>query len=311
MSLQTSNTILMIRPVAFTYNTQTAVNNSFQQKGLEAEAQSAAVQEFDSMVTLLRDHGVRVVVIEDIAEPHTPDSIFPNNWISFHQSDDAMGTIVLYPMFAPNRRLERKPHVLHTIHNLFHIENTIDLSHYEQQLQFLEGTGSLVLDRTNRIAYACLSPRTNQQIVEEWAEKLDYQPVFFHSVDSAGQPVYHTNVVMSVGHSFVLICLESIPDEAERTKLLEAVQTSGKTLITISLDQMNEFAGNMLEVIDSNLQQRYVMMSLRAFQSLTNPQILSLTASGAKILHSDLRYIEINGGGSARCMMAEVFLPQK
>ncbi len=303
--MQTTSNLLMIKPVRFDFNAETAVNNSFQQASSDQQVAEKATAEFDCFVSVLRNAGVQVTVVEDTPEPHTPDSVFPNNWISFH--DD--GTVFLYPMFAVNRRLERKPHVLAAIENKFQIKKTIDLSEYENQQLFLEGTGSMVLDRANKIAYACLSPRTNLRVLNDWCSKSGFRPVAFTSVDSKGDPIYHTNVMMCIADSYAVICLDSIPDKQERDTVIKTLQDTKKEIIEISFDQMNRFAGNMLQV--QNIKgDRYLVMSSQAYNSLTTEQIKHIEAYHP-ILHSDITTIETNGGGSARCMMAEVFLSEK
>ncbi|MFN7539362.1 MAG: citrulline utilization hydrolase CtlX, partial [Bacteroidota bacterium] len=242
-------------------------------------------------------------VVEDTPEPHTPDSLFPNNWISFHSN----GTIVLYPMFAENRRLERKPTVLAAIKNKFLIQQTEDMSVYENKQLYLEGTGSMVLDRDNRLAYACLSPRTNRQVLEDFCTRMNYTPVVFNSMDEKSQPIYHTNVMMCVADRYVVICLESIPDEKEKNNVIEKIKGSGKSIISIRLSQMNHFAGNMLQ-IESSSGEKILVMSSQAYESLSPDQINELSGFNT-ILHSSLHTIESNGGGSARCMMAEIHLP--
>lgn len=303
--MQTTSNLLMIKPVRFDFNAETAVNNSFQQASADQQVSEKAAAEFDRFVSVLSNAGVRVTVVEDTPEPHTPDSVFPNNWISFH--DD--GTIFLYPMFAVNRRLERKPHVLSVIAEKFRVENTIDLSAYEQQQVFLEGTGSMVLDRENKISYACLSPRTDIQVLHDWCNKAGFRPVAFTSVDSKGDPIYHTNVMMCIADQFAVICLDSIPDETEKRTVIETLKDTKKEIIEISFDQMNRFAGNMLQVQNTN-GDRFLVMSSQAYNSLTAEQIKRIEHYNP-ILHSDITTIETNGGGSARCMMAEVFLAEK
>ncbi|MBL7755879.1 MAG: amidinotransferase [Chitinophagaceae bacterium] len=303
--MQTTSHLLMIRPVNFAFNAETAVNNAFQVAGETDHVQETARREFDGFVTLLRENGVDVTVVEDTPVPHTPDSIFPNNWISFH----ADGTILLYPMFAPNRRSERKPHVLQAIADRFAIRQTLDLTGFEQQHLFLEGTGSMVLDRDQQIAYACLSPRTDRTVLEEFCTKMHYHAVIFDAVDADGQPIYHTNVMMCVADRYVVICLDSIPDAGQRQLVSDSITGSGKAIITISLDQMAHFAGNMLQV--QNISgERLLIMSSQAFQSLNQAQLKQLTAFN-RILHAPLNTIERNGGGSARCMLAEIHLPVK
>jgi hypothetical protein len=295
--------ILMIRPIHFGYNAETAVNNAFQVAGQDKDAQQKALQEFDGFVSLLRDNGVQVTVVNDTPEPHTPDSIFPNNWVSFHED----GTLCLYPMFAENRRHERKPKVLEVIREQFRIDRTLDLTHYERKQLFLEGTGSMVLDRDLKIAYACLSPRTEKVVLDEWCREMVYQPILFNAVDAAGEPVYHTNVVMCVADRYIVICMDALPDPAEREQVRNTIDQSGKELVPITLDQMNHFAGNMLQVASIH-GETLLVMSSRAHDSLS-PEQLNRLRSYNRIIHAPLSTIETNGGGSARCMMAEVFLP--
>ena len=301
--MQTTSHILMIRPVNFGYNAETAVNNAFQVAGMDAEAQKKALREFDDFVSVLRSNGVDVTVVQDTPEPHTPDSIFPNNWISFHND----GTVIFYPMYAANRRLERKQHVIDTVRTLFEIKSQIDLSSYESKNIFLEGTGSIVLDRDNKIAYACLSPRTDKKVLEDFCKQTGFKPVSFRAVDSKGREIYHTNVMMCVADRYVVICLESIDDKTERENVTTAITGSGKEIIEISFDQMNHFAGNMLQV-ENVSGQKLLVMSSQAFRSLTKQQVDKLSSYN-NIIHSPLVTIETNGGGSARCMMAEVHLP--
>lgn len=302
---QTTSNLLMIRPVAFDFNAETAVNNAFQQPGSNQDAQIKAEKEFDDFVNKLRAAGVDVSVIQDMPQPKTPDSIFPNNWISFH--DD--GTIILYPMFAINRRAERKPHVIDELKKKFIINNTIDLTAFENKNLFLEGTGSMVLDRVNQISYACISPRTDLSVLKEWCQKTNYTPCSFRSVDQNGGEIYHTNVMMCVADKYVVICLDSIPDAEEKNKVIQKITQSGKDIISITLDQMNQFAGNMLQV-ENKEGKKYLVMSSRAYHSLTPEQINKIHTYN-EILHSDLHTIETNGGGSARCMMAEIFLGER
>jgi hypothetical protein len=302
--MQTTSHLLMIRPVRFGFNAQTAVNNAFQVADAnQQEVEKKAIAEFDGFVEKLRNADVDVTVVEDTPEPHTPDSLFPNNWISFHSN----GTIVLYPMFAENRRLERKPTVLAAIKNKFLIQQTEDMSVYENKQLYLEGTGSMVLDRDNRLAYACLSPRTNRQVLEDFCTRMNYTPVVFNSMDEKSQPIYHTNVMMCVADRYVVICLESIPDEKEKNNVIEKIKGSGKSIISIRLSQMNHFAGNMLQIENSS-GEKILVMSSQAYESLSPDQINELSGFNT-ILHSSLHTIESNGGGSARCMMAEIHLP--
>lgn len=293
----------MIRPLRFEFNQETAVNNSFQSQSLDDNTAELARVEFDQFVELLRSKGIDITVVEDTADPHTPDSVFPNNWISFHSD----GTIVLYPMFAVNRRAERKPHVLARLAEKFEIRNRIDFTPMEQESRFLEGTGSLVLDRQNLIAYACLSPRTDQSALDQFCRKMNFRPVAFVAVDSNDLPIYHTNVMMCVADRYAVVCLDAVKDPAEKMTLTRALTDTGKKIIPISLEQMNHFAGNMLQV-QNNKGQTFLVMSSQAYNSLEENQIRELETYNP-ILHSSLNSIEKNGGGSARCMLAEVFLP--
>jgi len=303
--MQTTSHLLMIRPANFGFNAETAVNNAFQVPGQDQNAQERAAAEFDGFVDKLRKNGVDVTVVNDSAEPYTPDSIFPNNWISFHTG----GTICLYPMFAENRRKERKPKVIDTIAEKFRVSHTVDLSFYEDESVFLEGTGSMVLDRNKKIAYACLSPRTDLKALNEFGERMDFDIVAFVSVDDAGREIYHTNVMMCIADSYAVICLDSIPDKKQRQLVTDTLINSGKKIIPINPDQMNEFAGNMLQVQNAT-GEKILVMSSRARRSLNEDQVKDLESFN-RILDSSLDTIEINGGGSARCMMAEVFLEVK
>jgi hypothetical protein len=300
--MQTTSHILMIRPVNFTFNAETAVNNAFQKNAADTDAQRLALEEFNSFVTLLRDHDVDVTVMDDTPDPYTPDSIFPNNWISFHEK----GLVCLYPMFAVNRRLERKPAILQQLGRTFRIGQTLDFSSFEQEGLFLEGTGSMVLDRDQHIAYACLSPRTDRKVLLDFCARMTYTPEIFTAVDASGQAIYHTNVMMCVADRYVVVCLDSVPVVAERQHLSDTIRSSGKDLIPISLQQMDRFAGNMLQVHNRE-GERLLVMSSQAYHSLS-PQQIGQLSSYNRILHSPLTTIETNGGGSARCMMAEIHL---
>ena len=303
--MQTTSHLLMIRPVNFAFNPETAESNAFQIKQEDAEVQQRAEKEFDDFVNVLMQNGVDVTVADDTPQPYTPDSIFPNNWVSFHED----GTVILYPMFAPKRRLERKPTVLETINNKFSINKINDLSSFEEENIFLEGTGSMVLDRDKKIAYACLSNRTNQKILDEFCKITGYEAVVFNSTDEHRLAIYHTNVMMCVADKYVVICLDSIPDSAERKMVEEKIIESGKEIIAISFQQLNHFAGNMLQV-ENATGEKLLVMSSQAYQSLTAEQISKLSSYN-KIIHSSLTTIETNGGGSARCMMAEIHLQKK
>ncbi|MFI5131934.1 MAG: citrulline utilization hydrolase CtlX [Chitinophagales bacterium] len=301
--MQTTSHILMIRPVNFGYNAETAVNNAFQVKGKDDDIHKKALKEFDTFVKVLEQNGVDVTVAEDTKEPHTPDSIFPNNWVSFHND----GTVLLYPMYAVNRRTERKEHVLEKLAQKFSIKRKIDLSRYEKENIFLEGTGSMVLDRGNKITYACLSPRTDEKVLADFCTQMGYTAVVFHAVDGNAQAIYHTNVMMCVADKYIVMCLDSIPDKTEKERVIDSIRKTGKEIIDISLEQMNHFAGNMLQ-IENGGGQKLLVMSTQAYESLNNGQKQQLESFN-KIIHSPLTTIETNGGGSARCMMAEVHLP--
>jgi hypothetical protein len=300
--MQNTSSILMIRPVYFTYNVQTAADNKFQVAGNAEAAQEKALEEFDAFVKKLRGSDIDVTVINDTPEPHTPDSIFPNNWVSFHDE----GTIFLYPMYAENRRAERKKHVLDEIDKKFTISSKVDLTGYESENIFLEGTGSMVLDRENKIAYACLSARTNMKVLEDFCKKMNYTSCTFTATDDSGDEIYHTNVMMCVADKYVVICLDSISDETERRHVIDTIKNTGKEIISISIEQMNRFAGNMLQLQNKH-GEKILVMSDQAFSSLSYEQISELEKYN-RIVYSDLDSIETNGGGSARCMIAEVFL---
>lgn len=298
--------LLMIRPVAFGLNLQTAGSNAFQKKNApQNQVQQKALKEFDDFVAKLRLENIDVTVIEDTLEPHTPDSIFPNNWVSFH----ADGSVFLYPMQAENRRLERRDYILDQLSKRFTINQINDLSSFENQNQFLEGTGSMVLDRENKLAYACLSTRTHPQVLEIFCTESGYKAITFNALDGNNLPIYHTNVLMCMAKNFVVICLETIISEREKNILLQSFKSTNKEVITISLAQMNHFAGNMLEV-KNQVGKNYLVLSAAAFNSLTDEQKTKLSCF-AKILYTNLETIETNGGGSARCMLAEVCLPLK
>jgi hypothetical protein len=300
--MQNTSKVLMIRPLHFGYNAETAVNNSFQIKGDQTRLAEKAVQEFDDLVKALTNQGIDVTVVEDSADPHTPDAIFPNNWISFHTS----GIYCLYPMFAANRRSERKPEVLEMIRNKFHFHQLIDFTRYESENRFLEGTGSMVLDRDKRLAYACLSPRTDLRVLEDFCKQMDYQPVVFHGVNETGQDIYHTNVMMCVADRYVVICMDAIRDPDEKKQVTEAIDRSGKEMLLISTGQMNHFAGNMLQ-LENERKEKVLVMSTAAWNSLNPGQKEKLLGYNV-IVHSSLGQIESNGGGSARCMIAELHI---
>lgn len=307
---QTTNTILMIRPVNFRMNEQTAVNNYFQEDLdlKNTEINSKAQIEFDNFVQKLREAGVDVIVIQDDKLLDTPDSIFPNNWVSFHSNGD----VVVYPMFAENRRKERRDEVFIKLEEEgFCIKNIIDYTSAEHEGVFLEGTGSLILDRVNKKAYCALSPRADEDLLIEFCEDFEYMPVIFtayQTVEKERLPIYHSNVMMCVGNDFAIICLDSIDDKKERKNVVDHLKNDGKEIITITEDQIANFAGNMLELKNKN-DERLIAMSQSAYDSLNMEQINKLEKY-CKIITSSLDTIETCGGGSARCMIAEVFLPK-
>ncbi|MBK8787469.1 MAG: amidinotransferase [Chitinophagaceae bacterium] len=302
--MQHTSHLLMIQPVNFGFNTETAVNNTFQ-KNMGGDVQQQALQEFTDFVAVLRKNKIDVTVVKDSLHPATPDSIFPNNWISFH----ADGRIFLYPMFAVNRRLERKTAVQEAVKSNFSFTEIIDLTGSENDGLFLEGTGSMVLDRENKIAYACLSPRTDEKLLNEFCKLIDYNPITFKAIDNTGVDIYHTNVMMCIAKTFAVVCLESVTVHEDKAKLIGSLIKINKEIVDISLQQLNHYAGNMLQVINEE-GELLLIMSTQAYQSLTNAQIEILQKHN-RIIHSSLNTIESVGGGSARCMMAEVFLLKK
>lgn len=301
---QLTNRVLMIRPVRFESNPQTAGSNSFQGRIAASPAglQAAASQEFEQTVADLRESGIDVAVVDDTTDPHTPDSIFPNNWISFH----ADGSVVLYPMQAENRRAERRLDVLDAVQG--QVRDVVDLSHHEKDGHYLEGTGSLVLDRVNRIAYACLSPRTHLDPLGDFAQRMGYEVVAFDAVDRQGTPVYHTNVMMNVGEELAVVCDASIVRSEQREAVMRRLNETGHEVLSLSMDQLEAYAGNMLELRDRR-GERLVVMSHRAHASLSKDQLEQLEKNG-RIGVFDVSTIEDAAGGSVRCMMAEVHLPQ-
>ncbi|EJL76110.1 citrulline utilization hydrolase CtlX [Chryseobacterium populi] len=307
--MQTTDTVLMIEPIAFGYNAETAKNNYFQVEQKNSDVQSKALEEFNNFVGKLRSKGINVITVKDTLDPHTPDSIFPNNWVSFHKD----GKVVLYPMFASNRRVERRDDIIETIKNQgFEVAEIDDWSFSEIQGHFLEGTGSMIFDHDHKIAYGSVSLRLDEQLFRDFCSKYGFEPVVFHSFQTVGSerlPIYHTNVMMCVADKFVVICLDCIDDELERSKVIETIKSSGKEIIEISEEQMQQFAGNMLQVRNKE-GEKFLIMSETAYQSLTREQISNIEKY-CGIIYSDLNTIEVNGGGSARCMLAEVFLPKK
>jgi len=293
--------ILMVRPYQFYFNQQTAANNFFQSNINIENANELAIAEFDAMVEKLRAHQIKVNVVQDTKDPSTPDSIFPNNWVSTHTN----GTLCLYPMYAENRRAERKSSVIEFLQSNYKIENTLDLTDLEKEGIFLEGTGSMVLDHQNKLAYGCLSERLDKNAFNEWCDKMQFKAIAFKAVDDKAQPIYHTNVMMCMGDQFVVICLESIPNELEKQLVLESFKKSNKEVIEISQDQLNHFAGNMLQVFDMH-EKPHLIMSEQAHRSLDPAQVKNLEKYNP-ILPVSIPTIEALGGGSTRCMMAEIY----
>lgn len=299
--MKTAKKILMVRPAHFTFNEQTAENNYFQKKTSQSNLNEKALKEFDNFVTILRSNKIEVVVVQDTADPHTPDSIYPNNWFSTHPT----GELVLYPMFAENRRLERKSKVIKTIKENFSANKVIDLTAWENKNQFLEGTGSLLLDHNNLIAYACRSQRTDEKVFEDFCTKMNFKPLIFNAYDQNKKIIYHTNVMLSIGEKFAVICAESIIDDKSRNTVLNSLKNSKKEVIEISFEQMNNFCANILELRDSG-NKRYLVMSDVARKSFTDKQT-EILERYCKIVSAPLPIIEETGGGSARCMIAQLF----
>ncbi|MEM7432958.1 MAG: arginine deiminase-related protein [Pseudomonadota bacterium] len=306
---QLANAVLMIRPVRFESNPMTAESNRFQGKTTStADEQNAAAQrEFDGLAQQLRDAGIRVVVVDDTPEPHTPDSVFPNNWVSFH----ADGRVLLYPMEAPNRRTERRADIVEQLDDRegYAVSEIIDLSAHESSDHFLEGTGSMVLDRVNRVAYACLSSRTQLDPLGDFAQRMGYDVMAFDAVDRNGDAIYHTNVLMNVGEEVAVICGEAIPRQDQRQAVLDRLAASGHDVVELSFDQLDAFAGNMLE-LRADDGSRVTAMSQRAYDSLQPGQVARLEQNG-RLLVAPINNIEDSAGGSVRCMLAEIHLPRE
>ncbi|MFY0599282.1 MAG: amidinotransferase [Cyclobacteriaceae bacterium] len=311
MKKQITDRIMMVRPSAFHMNEETAVNNYYQQPedGVsQSQIQSQALVEFDAMVVNLRSNGINVTLFQDSKDSQTPDSIFCNNWNSFHED----GTVFLYPMFAENRRREIKSEILQQLNQEFLIRKTISLTEWESKEMFLEGTGSMILDRHNQICYASISDRTNLEVLESFCSQSNFKLVAFTSYQEAGTvrlPIYHTNVMMCLGEQFSVICLDSIDNDFEKKTVIQSLSETGKEIVKISEDQCNRFAGNMLQVRNQE-GKRFVVMSESAYRSLDSDQEEKLSRHG-ELLFSSLDTIEKYGGGSARCMMAEIFLQPK
>lgn len=302
---QLASRLLMVRPSNFGFNEQTSASNKFQTDGGEftERIKQLALEEFDEMVDLLRANHIVVEVYADKPDPITPDSVFPNNWVSFHES----GKVVLYPMMAPNRRLERRNDIVNGILEKYQFKEIVDLSYFESEGLFLEGTGSMVLDRINSKAYACLSPRTSPDVLQKFGQDLGYELQSFLAVDESGVPIYHTNVIMSLGETVAVVCLEAVANLQDRAALVQSLNKSERVIVEISFQQVKSFAGNMLFVQNSE-EENLVILSTAASGSLTNEQLVTLE-NYVKVVSINLSTIETYGGGSARCMMAELFLP--
>ena len=291
----------MVRPAKFAYNEQTAKNNYFQKKLSLPNVNEIALEEFDGFVNVLRDNKIDVVVVQDTIEPHTPDSIFPNNWFSTHPS----GEFILYPMFARNRRLERKSNILSVISKCFSIDKIVDMTHWEKENKFLEGTGSLILDNTNMIAYSCRSERTDKSVLEDFCSKMNFKPMLFDAFDENKKAIYHTNVLLSIGEKSAIICAEAISDSYQRKLVLESLRVTKKEIIEISFSQMKQFCANILEVLNIE-NEKCLIMSESANNAFAKSQ-KDILENNSKIVSSPLQTIEYIGGGSARCMIAEIF----
>lgn len=300
---QAPSSVLMVRPAAFGFNPQTAASNAFQstQADSSVEISKIALQEFDQMVDSLRAHDIDVIVIKDTSTPQKPDAVFPNNWISFHGD----GTVVLYPMMAENRRLERLNPVLESIRSNFIIQRVIDLTNREKQNQFLEGTGSVVFDYWNKIAYACRSDRTNESVLQDLCKELGFKAIVFDAVDEMGRPIYHSNVMMCVGTRFAVVCLDTIKSEEDQESLLNSFSQTQHQVVAISYEQLRSFAGNMIEVLSMSGEPT-VLLSETAFQSLLPGQINAISKH-ADMIPLSIHTIEKHGGGSVRCMVAGIF----
>ncbi len=299
--MQVARKILMVRPALFAYNEETATNNYFQSKTAHSNLNERALQEFDDFVNILRSNKIDVIVVQDSIDPHTPDSIFPNNWFSTHST----GELILYPMFAENRRDERKKKVLNTLEEHFNAHKVIDLTEWENKNRFLEGTGSLILDHKNRIVYACRSERTDDIVFEDFYTKMNFEPQLFNAYDENEKIIYHTNIMLSIGEKHAIICAESIFDQNRRAQVINSLKVSKKEIIEISFEQMRSFCANILEVLNVD-NEPCLIMSETAKKSYTYEQRKKLEKY-CKLISTPLNIIEETGGGSARCMIAEIF----
>ncbi len=304
---QTAQQVLLIRPASFRFNPQTAASNAFQagESDCLADQREMVSREFEQLVTALRHAGIGTIVIDDTPVPEKPDAVFPNNWVSFHSD----GTVIVYPMEAPNRRLERRQEITEALSELhgFRVNTVLDLSKLEQQGSYLEGTGSMVLDRVNRVAYAALSSRTHLGAMAEFARLADYEPMVFSAVDAAGLPIYHTNIMMSIGDKFIVICPAVILDDVQRNAVLASLAGTDREIIEITMEQMNAFAANLLELAN-DVGEAVIMLSQKAMNSLSTRQHVSLERYG-RLVPVAVDTIEKTGGGSVRCMITEIHLP--
>lgn len=300
---QSTNTVFLVRPSNFGYNELTAKTNSFQKITNLSNSQISenVLTEFDQLIAQLISCGIHVFVFNDNISPVKPDAVFPNNWISLHED----GTLILYPMESENRRTERDPAIIKKIKNLFKIQEIVDFSNNESQKSYLEGTGSIVFDHLNKYAYACISPRTDLQLLKHVCHILDYTPVTFYAYDRQDKLIYHTNVMMHVGSEYAIICLDSIKNKIERSEVLQNLLSTGRKVIPISMDQTELFAGNMLELCN-DLEEKFTFMSKTAYHSLTQKQVQDLSEY-TTIVSVSIPTIESIGGGSVRCMIAEIF----
>ena len=306
-TMQSTNTIFLIKPSSFTFNSETSISNTFQAPLPESKEtiQQKVLAEFDAFANTLTANGIQVHIFDDTLFPNKPDAIFPNNWISFHQD----GTVILYPMLAENRRPERREEIVTFFKNNYSVQSLLDLTHYENDNSFLEGTGSIVFDHVHKIAYAALSPRTHKALFLTVCDYLHYQPVCFHAFDKSGIPIYHTNVMMCIAKHFAVICLDSITDKSDRTILVDQLKDTGHQIIDISFEQVNHFAGNMLS-LQTNNDKEILVLSQSAFDSLSGTQKKEIEQF-VELLSISIPTIETIGGGSARCMISEVFLQPK
>lgn len=306
---QITDAVLMVRPRHFGFNPETASNNSFQKNAgnlSQQQISERAIQEFDGLVKKLREAGIRVEVMEDSEQPIKTDAVFPNNWFTTHEN----GELITYPMFSPIRRPERQDGFIAALRERYDLQKWVHLEDRELEGRFLEGTGSMILDRENRLVYACRSIRTDEGLLDEFCRWMGYEAVLFDAYNQEGIPIYHTNVMMALGTTYVVICLDTVRNEEQRLLLTDCFSRTGKEVISISLSQMNAFAGNMLQLQDKHGAASYLVMSERAYFALL-PEQIDRILRHSQIIYSPLHTIETYGGGSARCMIAEIFLKEK